>query len=104
MDKTTIDELIGYLKQSLHDHGIRVESIILFGSALKGKINAGSDIDLIVISPDFRNLDIFEKARMTMGPEIETLRKFQVPMDIVNLSPEEYQESNMKFFKSRVVA
>lgn len=104
MDKTTIDEVINYLKQSLLDHGIRVESIILFGSALSGKIDTGSDIDLIVISPDFRNIDIFERSRITMSPEIKTLKKFQVPMDIVNLSPEEYQESNMKYFKSRVVA
>ncbi len=104
MDKTTINEVIVFLKQSLIDSGIKVESIILFGSAQSGNIDVDSDIDLIIISPDFRNLDVFERARLTMRPEIDTMRKFKVPMDIINLSPEEYQKSNMKYFQSRVVA
>ncbi len=104
MDKTTINEVIGFLKQSLIDSGIVVESIILFGSAQSGKIDIDSDIDLIIISPDFNNLDVFERARLTMKPEIDTMRRFQIPMDIINLSPEEYKESNMKFLPGRVVA
>ncbi len=104
MDKTTINEVIVFLKQSLIDSGIVVESIILFGSAQRGKIDDGSDIDLIIISPDFSKLDIFERAKLTMRPEIDTMKRFQIPMDIINLSPEEYKESNMKFLPGRVVA
>ena len=105
MDKAAIDEVIDFLKQSLIKYGIRVDSIALFGSALKGFIDKDSDIDLIIISSDFKNLDLFERAKLTMKPETDTLKKFKIPLDIINLSPEEYNESNMRFFyQSKIVA
>jgi len=105
MDKATINEVIVFLKQSLIRYGIHVDSIALFGSALTGNMNKDSDIDLIIISSDFTNLDLFERAKMTMKPETETLRKFRIPMDILNLSPAEYNDSNLKlFYQTRIVA
>jgi len=105
MDKATIDEVVEYLKLSLLKSGVQVDSIALFGSALHGNMDKESDIDLIVISSDFINLDLFERARLTMKPETETLRKFKIPMDIINLSPEEYAISNLKVFnQSKIVA
>jgi predicted nucleotidyltransferase len=105
MDKAKIDEVVEYLKQSLFINGIRVDSIALFGSALKGNMDRESDIDLIIISSDFINLDLFERAKLTMKPERETLRKFNIPMDIINLSPEEYAISSLKAFnQSKIVA
>jgi len=86
-------------------YGINVDSIALFGSALTGKMDKDSDIDLIIVSSDFRNLDLFERAKLTMKPETETMKKFKIPMDIINLSPEEYKESNANIiYKSRIVA
>ena len=105
MDKATVEEIISFLKQSLIRNGIHVDSIALFGSALNGTMDKESDIDVIIISSDFRELDLFERARLTMKPEIDTIRKYRVPMDIINLSPEEYDESNLKiFYRSQIVA
>jgi uncharacterized protein len=105
MDKATIDEVIDFLKQSLIQYGINVDSIALFGSALTGNMDKDSDIDLIIISSDFINLDLFERAKMTMKPETETLRKFKIPMDIINLSPDEYNDSNLRiFYQTKIVA
>lgn len=105
MDKDAIKELVMYLKQSLIDSGLTIESIAMFGSALSGFIQGDSDIDLILISSDFANKDIFERAKMTMKSETATLRKFKIPMDIINLSPEEYESSNIrKFYNPRIVA
>ena len=105
MDKTTIDEIVDFLKQSLIKSGIHVDSIALFGSGLTGKMDKDSDIDLIIISSDFANLDLFERAKMTMKPETETMRKYKIPMDILNLSPEEYNESNLRlFYQTQIVA
>lgn len=105
MDKTTINEIIDYLKQSLIKNEITVDSIALFGSALNGNMDHDSDIDMIIISSDFENLDSFERAKLTMKSEIDTLKKFQLSMDIINMTPGEYQESNMKlFYKSKIVA
>lgn len=105
MDKTTIDEVIVFLKQSLVQYGIHVDSIALFGSALTGNMDKDSDIDLIIISSDFINLDLFERAKMTMKPERETLKKFKIPMDIINMSPDEFNKSNLKiFYQTKIVA
>ncbi len=105
MDKATINELIDFLKQSLIKSGIHVDSIALFGSALTGNMDKDSDIDLIIISSDFINIDLFERAKMTMKPETETIRKFKIPMDILNLSPDEYNDSNLKmFYQTQIVA
>lgn len=105
MDKAKIEEIIDFLKQSLLNNGIKVDSIALFGSALTGNMNQDSDIDLIIISSDFVDLDLFERAKLTMKTETETIRKYKIPMDIINLSPEEYNDSLLKRFnQSRIVA
>ncbi len=105
MDKATIDNVILFLKQSLIKYGVQVDSIALFGSALNGTIEEGSDVDLIIISSDFKHLDLFERAKLTMKPEIETIKKFKIPMDIINLSPQEYNTSNIKkFYPTKIVA
>jgi predicted nucleotidyltransferase len=105
MDKTTINEIIAFLKQSLSENGVHVHSIALFGSALHGNMSEDSDIDLIVISSDFNKLDLFDRARLTMKAETETLKKFKIPMDVINLSPKEYEISNYRlFYKTKIVA
>ncbi len=98
MDKATINSAIDFLKSSLINSGINVDSIALFGSAKNGTFTNESDIDLMIISSDFNNLDIFERAKLTMKPETETLRKFKIPMDIINLSPDEFARPEIKFY------
>ncbi len=83
MDQATINEIIHYLKESLINSGIKVDSIALFGSALSGDMHDESDIDIIVVSGDFKGKDIFERSKLTMHPELMTFKKFKVPMDIL---------------------
>ncbi|KPL15635.1 MAG: hypothetical protein AMS26_07075 [Bacteroides sp. SM23_62] len=105
MDQTTINQIIHHLKESLINSGIKVDSIALFGSALTGEMHDDSDIDIIVVSADFNGKDIFERAKLTMFPEIMTFRKFKLPMDILNMSPEEYNQMNQKLmFQTKIVA
>jgi uncharacterized protein len=105
MDQTAINEIVKFLKESMIQSGIRIDSIALFGSALSGEMHEDSDIDLIVISADFRDKDIFERSKLTMGPEIRAIKKFKVSMDILNMSPEEYSEMKLKrLYPSKIVA
>ena len=105
MDQTTINEIIHFLKESLKNSGIKVDSIALFGSALSGDMHDGSDLDLIIISKAFRDKDIFERSKLTMHPELLTFKKFKVPMDILNMSPEEYRSMNQRMmFQTKIVA
>ena len=46
----TIEKFIELLKQE----NIRIEKVILFGSYAKGTYRLDSDIDLAIISPDFK--------------------------------------------------
>lgn len=105
MDKTTINEIIHYLKDSLINGGIKVESIALFGSALSGNMNDESDIDIIIVSDDFSGKDIFERSKLTMHQELMTFKKYKVPMDILNMSPDEYNQMNSKMmFQTKIIA
>ena len=45
--------------------GIRVEKVILYGSYASGKIHAGSDLDVAIVSPDFGK-DRFEEGKMLL--------------------------------------
>jgi predicted nucleotidyltransferase len=104
MDKATINSLIVFFKQSLKANGMQDYRIALFGSALSGNMHKDSDIDMIIISKSFAGKDIFERAKMTTQPERDTIRKFKIPLDILTMSPVEYEYSQTAFFKSKIVA
>jgi len=56
-----IEGIIKKYKQELEKLGIKPEKIILYGSYAKGSPRQDSDIDLIVISEDFKNLNLRER-------------------------------------------
>jgi predicted nucleotidyltransferase len=75
MDTKTIEEPVRIFQKALSQK-IRVGELILFGSFLNGKATEASDIDLIVVSDDFKRLtederlDILEAAAESIEPEI----------------------------------
>jgi len=105
MDQTTVKQVVNEFRNALINSGILVDNIVLFGSQVTGQVHEGSDIDLIIISSDFIGRDIFDRCKMTLSAEMETRKKFMVPMDILTMTPEEYQESlSGKFYNTRIVA
>ncbi len=91
MDKGAVLEAIRFMEQCLEVKGLNISKLILFGSHAKGEAASESDIDIAIISKDFRNKDIFERAQMTKDAEILTIRKFLVPLDVITLTPEEFE-------------
>lgn len=89
MVKKSTFKAVAFMKERLQQTGVNVQKIIVFGSQVNGKYKAGSDIDIIVISNDFNNKDIFKRARLTKEAEIMTIRKFMIPLDIITMTPEE---------------
>jgi len=71
---------------------LKVTRIIVFGSQAKGKTTEESDIDIIIVSEDFNRKNIFKRADMTKDAEIRTIKKFMVPLDIITMTPEEYEK------------
>ena len=94
MAKKRAIEAIGFMKERLRETGLDIEKIILFGSQTNGKATDESDIDIIVISKDFRKKDIFKRARLTKEAEISTIRKFMIPFDILTMTPEEFESED----------
>jgi uncharacterized protein len=82
------------LEELLKQKGINVQKIILFGSYAKGKEKRDSDIDIIVVSDDFRNKTIFERVEQTCGIGRELVRRTKKPFDIIYYSDREWEEGN----------
>jgi uncharacterized protein len=56
-----IEVIINKYRDALEALGIRPEKIILYGSYAKGTAREDSDIDLIIVSPDFSGKDLRER-------------------------------------------
>lgn len=91
MVETTIVEAITFLGQRLEKNGLKIEKIILFGSYAKGTATEESDIDIVIVSKNFENKDIFERADLTKEAEIMMIKKFMIPLDIITMTPDEFE-------------
>jgi predicted nucleotidyltransferase len=94
MVKSTVIEALAFMRERLEEDVLRVAKIILFGSYAREQATEESDIDVAIISDDFMDKDIFERAKLTQDPEILTIRKYMIPLDIITLTPEEYEKGS----------
>lgn len=92
MDRKKIEKVIkSYLKDL--SKKIKIERTILFGSAISGKFNKNSDIDLLVLSSSFAKMDIND--RFDLLNSARQNKETQItPMDIFGLTPHEYNNAN----------
>ena len=84
-------QALDFLGTALRESGLTVEKLILFGSHAHGEARRDSDIDIAIVSPDFKDKDIFDRSKLIMRAELATVDKFIVPLDLVMLTPEEYE-------------
>ncbi len=68
---------------------IRVQKVILFGSAGRGQITYNSDLDVIILSPDFQKLDFIKRLQLLSRARKGEARK--VPMDILGYTDKEFK-------------
>lgn len=84
--KTLINSTVSYLNSYY-----KIEQVTLFGSQVAGKRHRYSDIDLMVVSPDFEKknlndlLSVFSKISLELSPDIE-IHPF-TPKDIKEARP-----------------
>lgn len=71
--------------------GLKISKIILFGSQASGEVTKESDIGVVIISNDFKDKDIYERAELTKEAEIQTIKRFMIPLDIITMTPEEFE-------------
>ncbi len=87
-------EVAQFFCDCLREKGMKVNKIVLFGSQASGTATGESDIDILIVSEVFRRKNIFMRAKLTQDAEINTIRKFMVPLDIITMTPEEYENRN----------
>ena len=56
-----VKEIVNQYIETLRQHGIKVERIILYGSFAQGNPREDSDIDLVVVSESFQKMDLRER-------------------------------------------
>ena len=91
MDQSRVTAIIQYLTEELQKSGVNIDSVHLFGSYAHGTASEESDIDIAVISPDFRGFQFSKRFHLLGSALINTIRKYQVPIDIIPLTPEEFE-------------
>jgi uncharacterized protein len=92
MVKKTIVKAGVYLKECLEARGVSVSKIILFGSQARGRTHKDSDVDFIIVSEDFRDKDIFERADLIGDVEYLTVKKYKIPIDLLLKTPGEIEK------------
>ncbi|MCF6149354.1 MAG: nucleotidyltransferase domain-containing protein [Candidatus Kuenenia sp.] len=91
MAKNKVKEVIKFLEKSLEESGLEVMKIVLFGSYARKESTGESDIDIVIVSKDFRKNDIFKRVELIKEAEIKTIKKFMIPLDIIMMTPEEFE-------------
>ena len=95
---TTIESIVkAYVREVAKNY--RVSQVILFGSYAKGTAHEESDIDLVIVSPDFRNraeMDILEHLSR-MAAQVSPL------LEVLAWTPEDLQSPHPPSFSSHVL-
>ncbi len=93
MDKE-ISRIVSEYKQNLEALGIKVEKVILYGSHATGEAKEDSDIDLLVVSDDFKDMDLWERLCLLGRARVGIKR----PMEILGFTEEELSEEHIGTF------
>jgi len=91
-----IAESIKEFAFSLEQLGIRVKRVVIFGSHATGKAEEHSDIDLAVISDDFKGTNIFGRLEI-IGLALARA-KIMEPIEALAYTEEEYDSREQGTF------
>ncbi|NIR47598.1 nucleotidyltransferase domain-containing protein [candidate division KSB1 bacterium] len=90
MDKNAVLDIVARFRNALESKGIRAEKIILYGSCAKNTQDEASDIDLVIISKDFRGKGYWERIDILSDAIYDVFE----PIEAVALTPEEWQNED----------
>ena len=93
-----IKEIIDKFKLEVERLGVKSEKLILYGSYARGNPKEESDIDLVVISDDFRNMNIRERLEL-LG--IAAGRVFE-PIEALGYTEEEIEREKKGTFLEEI--
>ncbi len=91
-----IEQIIEKYKEELKKYNIHPEKIILYGSYAKGNAREDSDIDLVVISSDFENMNLRERLEI-LGLAAGNILE---PIEALGYSPKEVLHKKETFLEA----
>ncbi len=90
MDQNTVLKTIERFRNALAAKGARECRIILFGSHAENTARQESDIDLVVISNDFRDKSFWQRIDILTDAIYEVME----PIEAVAMTPEEWEQGD----------
>ena len=90
MDQAAVLEVVDKFRLALERDGVHVERIILFGSHAVGGASRESDIDLVVISRDFADMNLWARIQVLS----EAICAVWSPIEAVAKTPREWDEED----------
>ena len=84
-ERELIIEKLKDFKKDLAKNNIPVKKLFLFGSFAIGDFHKDSDIDLVIVSSRFSNMNFFER-----GALMYSSWKLDYPVDFICYTPEEF--------------
>ena len=94
MDNSEIKELSAFLETALDESGLSIDILVVSAPTIKDENKKHKELDLVIVSSDFRDKSIAERNLLTTRSEIRTQRKYGIAFDVLNLTPEEYSATN----------
>ncbi len=88
--RKSIKEKLKKFKEKVSE-AVPIKKIILFGSRAEGKTGKNRDIDLMIISPEFRKLDFFQR-----GAKMYNYWDLDYAVDFLCYTPEEFDNLSKK--------
>lgn len=90
MDKKSVIEIVDRFCQGITVRGIRPVKIILYGSHANNTNRESSDIDIVVISDDFRGKSFWKRIDIMS----EVIYDIFAPIEAVAMTPEEWESGD----------
>lgn len=98
-EKRKINRIIERYKEELLKFGIKPEKIVLFGSYATGNPRPDSDIDLIVISNNFKKINLRERLEI-LG--LAAGKVFE-PIEALGYTPKEVKKELKETFVGEII-
>lgn len=86
MDKTAVIKILARFYKGIEAHGIRPRKVILYGSYASDSNREGSDIDIVVISDDFKNKTYWERIDILA----DVIYEIFAPIEAIALTQDEW--------------
>ncbi|HLB24692.1 MAG TPA: nucleotidyltransferase domain-containing protein [Nitrospirota bacterium] len=83
-----IGKVRDYIKE-LKKHRIAVDRAILFGSFAKGNYREDSDIDIAIVSKDFKGVRFYDREKL-----VPLRRNIDIRIEPIPFRPEDFNESD----------